>query len=40
VAGELAEELRTVAGWLGLNDVVVGRRGDLARALAAACQSG
>jgi uncharacterized protein len=40
VAVELAAELREVAGWLGLDDVVVGRRGDLAKALAAACQSG
>jgi uncharacterized protein len=35
VAGELAEELRLVAGWLGLNEVVVVRRGDLAGELAA-----
>ncbi len=35
VAGELADELRLVAGWLGLNDVVVVRRGDLAGELAA-----
>jgi uncharacterized protein YcaQ len=35
VAGELADELRLVAGWLGLNDVVVVRRGDLADELAA-----
>ncbi|MGB8878983.1 MAG: crosslink repair DNA glycosylase YcaQ family protein [Solirubrobacteraceae bacterium] len=35
VAGELADELRLVAGWLGLNDVVVARRGDLAGKLAA-----
>ena len=35
VAGELADELRLVAGWLGLNDVVVVRRGDLAGKLAA-----
>jgi uncharacterized protein YcaQ len=40
VAVELAAELREVAGWLGLDDVVVGRRGDLAKPLAAACQSG
>jgi hypothetical protein len=40
VARELAEELRVVAAWLGLEQVVVGRRGDLARALAAACQNG
>jgi hypothetical protein len=36
VAGELAAELRLVAGWLGLEEVVVGERGDLARDLAAA----
>jgi uncharacterized protein len=39
VAAELAEELRLMAGWLGLTDVVVGERGEvaapLARALAA-----
>jgi uncharacterized protein len=40
VAGELAAELRVVAAWLGLERVSVARRGDLARALAAACQSG
>jgi uncharacterized protein YcaQ len=40
VAGALADELRLVAGWLGLDDVVVARRGDLATALRAACQSG
>jgi uncharacterized protein len=34
VAGELADELRLVAGWLGLNEVVVVRRGDLAGELA------
>ncbi|MBV9001889.1 MAG: YcaQ family DNA glycosylase [Solirubrobacterales bacterium] len=33
VADELAGELQLVAGWLGLNDVVVARRGDLAHAL-------
>jgi uncharacterized protein YcaQ len=36
VAEALAAELRVMAGWLGLDSVVVGRRGDLARALAAA----
>jgi hypothetical protein len=36
VAAELAGELRLVAKWLGLEDVVVARRGDLAAALAAA----
>jgi uncharacterized protein len=34
-AGELAAELRDLAGWLGLTDVVVAPRGDLAGALAA-----
>ena len=32
-AGELAEELRTVANWLELDRVEVRRRGDLAAAL-------
>jgi hypothetical protein len=40
VAGELAAELRLAAAWLGLDEVVVARNGDLAPALAAACQSG
>jgi uncharacterized protein len=35
-AGELAAELVTLAVWLGLGDVVVGERGDLAPALTAA----
>ena len=35
VAGPLAAELRSMAGWLGLNDVSVARRGALARSLAA-----
>lgn len=35
VAGELAAELRLVAEWLGLDDVVVVGNGDLAGALAA-----
>ena len=35
LAGELADELRLVAGWLGLGAVLVARRGDLARELAA-----
>ena len=35
VAHELADELRLVAGWLGLDDVVVAGRGDLAHALSA-----
>jgi uncharacterized protein len=38
VARELSEELRLVAGWLGLESVVVARRGDLAPALAKALQ--
>jgi uncharacterized protein len=29
VATALAEELRSMAGWLGLGDVTVGDRGDL-----------
>ena len=36
VAGALAEELRRMAGWLGLANVTVGNRGDLARTLARA----
>jgi uncharacterized protein YcaQ len=36
VAGPLASELRAMAGWLGLADVSVARRGSLARVLAAA----
>jgi uncharacterized protein YcaQ len=36
VADALAAELRTLAGWLGLDAVVVEGRGDLARPLAAA----
>ncbi len=35
VAGPLALELRAMAGWLGLDDIVVAGRGDLAPALAA-----
>jgi uncharacterized protein YcaQ len=35
VVGELAEELRTMAEWLGLESVAVGERGDLAAPLAA-----
>ena len=35
-AEELAEELERLAGWLGLDEVVVVPRGDLAAALAAA----
>ena len=33
VAGELAEELRVMADWLGLENLWVGDRGDLAGAL-------
>ncbi len=33
VAGELAAELRSMAGWLGLGEVEVGRKGDLAQEL-------
>nr|WP_320668922.1 crosslink repair DNA glycosylase YcaQ family protein [Patulibacter sp. DM4] len=36
VAGELAAELRSMAGWLGLDGVAVEPRGDLAPALARA----
>ena len=36
VSTELAAELRTMAGWLGLGDVVVHPRGDLATPLTAA----
>jgi uncharacterized protein YcaQ len=36
VAPALANELRTMAGWLGLDDVTVARRGNIARALIAA----
>ena len=36
VARELADELRTCAGWLGLEDVVAARNGDLAAELKAA----
>jgi uncharacterized protein len=36
VAGELAAELQTMAGWLGLDRVVATGRGDLAPALAGA----
>jgi uncharacterized protein YcaQ len=35
IAGPLAEELRLMAGWLGLGRVAVDRRGDLAPALRA-----
>jgi uncharacterized protein YcaQ len=36
LAPELAAELRLMAGWLGLEGIVVEHRGDLAPALAAA----
>ena len=39
VAIALAAELRTMASWLGLSAVRVGRRGNLARALAAALRN-
>ncbi len=39
-AEELATELRRLAGWLGLEDVVVGERGDLAPALGHAVRAG
>lgn len=35
VAAALAAELRVLAGWLGLRDIAVGARGNLARALSA-----
>ena len=39
VAGELALELRAMAGWLGLHDVTVAANGDLAAPVAAALRS-
>ena len=39
VSERLAGELRSMATWLGLDDVCVGGRGDLAPALAAVCDS-
>ena len=39
VAPPLARELRTMAGWLGLDDVSVAKRGSLARALSASLRS-
>lgn len=36
-AAELAAELRRLAGWLGLGEIEVGDRGDLAPALRACC---
>jgi uncharacterized protein YcaQ len=38
VAHALAEELRTMAAWLGLSGVSIGRRGDFARTLGAAAR--
>jgi hypothetical protein len=38
-AKELASELRSLAGWLGLDDVVAAERGDLAVALRACLRS-
>lgn len=38
VAAELAAELATMAGWLGLETIEVGERGDLAPVLAAAVE--
>jgi uncharacterized protein YcaQ len=38
VTVELAEELRAMADWLGLDRVAVGDRGDLARPLSAVCR--
>ncbi|MBP2370018.1 winged helix-turn-helix domain-containing protein [Pseudonocardia parietis] len=40
IVAELAAELSTMAGWLGLAGVAVGERGDLAAALAAAVRAG
>lgn len=39
VAGALAEQLATMAAWLGLNRVEVGKRGDLASALSSTCRA-
>jgi uncharacterized protein YcaQ len=39
VAESLATELKTMAGWLGLDSLAVNGRGDLARALAAAVRA-
>jgi uncharacterized protein YcaQ len=39
VAPALAAELRTMAGWLGLDDVSVSKRGNIARALTAALRA-
>jgi uncharacterized protein YcaQ len=40
VAGSLVAELRSMAGWLGLDEVVAGTRGDFTRPLAAALRAG
>ena len=34
LAGAIADELRRLAGWLGLGEIRVGKRGDLAQAIA------
>ena len=39
-AAELATELRSLAGWLGLDDVSQGNRGDLSAALRSALAFG
>jgi hypothetical protein len=39
VANEMAAELRTMAGWLGLDRVAVGSKGNLAKALAKALKT-
>jgi len=39
IAGPLARELTALAAWLGLERVVAGRKGDVARALAGALTS-
>ncbi len=38
VAHALAAELKTMAAWLGLSGVIIGRRGDFARTLGAAAR--
>ena len=40
VAAEMADELRLLAGWLGLGDVSVARKGDLATVLRRALKKG
>ena len=39
VAHALAAELRTMAAWLGLSGVLIGRRGDFARPLGMASRN-